>query len=355
MAALNKLRSLVLSPLPAMAVALILAAAIVTISARNYTLTASPDTSDTSPIMGPIRPTALPNKQADITPFTFIASADIRKYAGPDEYNSSLYFRGAAEAISLINNAFMVSPGDIDPPVNIQWTITQTLGESYRWYPVVGNHELPGNGTESNLGENINWLKGYDYGIVNEGPPGCPNTTYSFSYGSAHFIMLNEYCDQSGADVTDGDIPDHLYKWLAEDISNTLQSQIFIFGHEPAYPQPDRDNGRVRHLTDSLNQHPANRDRFWNLLQNQGILAYICGHTHNYSIVKLNDVWQIDVGHARGIGDTGARSTFVAIHIEGESVTFNTYRDDANGGAYTLTHSGLLLAANTLYFPLIVH
>ena len=111
--------------------------------------------------------------------------------------------------------------------------------------------------------------------IVNIGPSGCPETTYSFDYDNAHFVVVNEYCDNDGDDVTDGDIPDHLYNWLANDLATTAKEHIFVFGHEPAYPQPDADNGRARHMDDSLNAHPANRDRFWNLLKNAGVVAYL--------------------------------------------------------------------------------
>jgi hypothetical protein len=31
------------------------------------------------------------------------------------------------------------------------------------------------------------------------------------------------------------------------------------------------------------------------------VTAYICGHTHNASIAKINGLWQFDAGHARGI------------------------------------------------------
>ena len=133
-----------------------------------------------------------------------------------------------------------------------------------------------------------------------------------------------------------------LYNWLAADLSATDRTHVFVFGHEPAYVQPDADNGRVRHLGDSLDQHPAHRDRFWNLLRDERVVAYICGHTHNYSAVEIDGVWQLDAGHARGRGDSGARSTFIMINVDASGVTFRAYRDDANGGPYALAHTGIL-------------
>jgi hypothetical protein len=228
----------------------------------------------------------------------------------------------------------------------VLWTVTQTLGSSYPWYPVVGNHE-------EETASDMDWLRGYDYGAIKPGPSGCPETSYSFDYNNAHFTILNEYCDEAGDNVTDGDIPDHLYNWLVADLAATTREHIFVIGHEPAYPQPDADNGRLRHEADSLNAHQSDRDRFWNLLKDEKVTAYICGHTHNYSLVNVGEVWQLDAGHGRGLGDTGAPSTFSLIHVDGPIVTYETYRDDASGGPYTLMHGGFLEGSLT-FLPVVV-
>ena len=289
-------------------------------------------------------------------PFTFVVMADIRNFAGP-AYDSASYFKGALQAASSLGGgAFMVSPGDIDPPDHIWWTITRTMGSASTWYPVVGNHELPGAGHESYPGANIDWLNGYDYGSVNPGPPGCPQTTYSFDYGGAHFVVLNEYCGKSGDDVRDGDVSDHVYNWLVQDLDHTDKVTVFVFGHEPAFPQPDVYNGRSRHVGESLDKHPLRRDRFWDLLGARWVVAYFCGHTHNYSAVKIDGVWQVDAGHARGAGDIGAPSTFVMVHVDGITVTFDAYRD-AHDGTYDyddIVHHGTLArpVAATVYLPL---
>jgi predicted phosphodiesterase len=298
--------------------------------------------------------TANPILADDPTPFTFAVTADMRNFSGEGSYDSSNYFRGAMAAIQALGgNAFMLSPGDIDPVDDVKWTIEQVMGTEYLWYPVVGNHELPGGGSESYYGANMALLRSYNYDqngagippdIVNTGPSGCPQTTYSFDFENAHFVVLNEYCDTGGDTVTSGDVPDHLYNWLVDDLQATGQKYIFVFGHEPAFPQPDADNGRLRHSTDSLNQYPGNRTRFWNLLRDEGVVAYFCGHTHNYSTYYYDGVWQVDVGHARGEGDTGAASTFLMIHVDSDTVTFDAYRD-VHGGVYDyddIIHSGAL-------------
>ncbi len=310
------------------------------------------------------------------SPFVFVVTNDQRHFTGPNTayniYDECEYYRGACEAIDALGaGVFMLVPGDLDPTLNTEWTITDVLGASYLWYPVVGNHELPYEGGEVGgyyvdypggqrhtdaAGVNMDWLRNYDYDpngtgippdIVNVGPSSCVTTTFSFDYENAHFVVLNEYCDVGGDTSTDGDVPDHLYNWLVDDLAANSLPFVFVIGHEPAFPQPDEYTGRERHMFDSLNQHESNRNRFWDLLVAEGVTAYLCAHTHNYSAVRIDEngviggagVWQIDAGHARGVGDTGAPSTFVRVIVGSGQVTYQTYRtmNPADYCEYTLT------------------
>lgn len=293
------------------------------------------------------QPAAAPHR------FRFAITSDQRYFSGPGVYDSSDYFRGAVEAMADLGGlAFTLSPGDIDPTADVYWTLTTTLGVDLPWYPVVGNHELPGGGHESYPGANMDWLRAFDYGPVNRGPAGCRETTFSFDYQNAHFVALNEYCDTTGDTVTDGDVTDHLYHWLSVDLAATDKPHIFVLGHEPAFPQPDADNGRERHVGDSLDQYPDHRDRFWTRLRDEGVTAYICGHTHNYSAIQIDGVWQIDAGHARGAGDTGAPSTFLTIDVDGSGVRLRAYRDEHDGDYdYDDIIHDLLLTPYRIWLP----
>jgi hypothetical protein len=117
---------------------------------------------------------------------------------------------------------------------------------------------------------------------------------------------------------------------------------VFVIGHEPTVAVPDIDTGRVRHMGDSLDQFPAHNLRFWKLLRDRGVTAFICGHTHNTSFAKINGVWQIDCGHARGKGDTEAPSAFVQVHVSGTRVRCDAYRQQLPGNEYKLTYSTAL-------------
>ncbi len=269
----------------------------------------------------------------------FSVAADMRNYTG----NNIDYFRNACEQLDYGGpGSFMVSPGDIDPPEQTLDTIKKYIGEDYPWYPVIGNHE-------AETTADMNWLREFNMDgkslpkIVNSGPTGSIETTYSFDYYNAHFIVLNEYFDGSSDTGTDGDITDSLHNWLVADLDKNTKPVVIVFGHEPAYPQPDKESGRVRHTTDSLNKYAANRDRFWSTLASYGVKAYVCGHTHNYSAVSIDGIWQIDVGHARGTGDTGSRSTFVMFYIMTTGdVWFYTYRLNTDENRWELSEYNML-------------
>lgn len=273
---------------------------------------------------------------ADDVVFSFNVTCDMREFAGPD-YQSSQYFMGACEAIQKTGKgAFMISPGDIDPPWHVAATVSKILGEDYIWYPVVGNHE-------SETREDMEWLRNWGRkdipNLVRRGPKNCEETTYSFEYKNAHFAVINQYFDGISDIGTNGDVADSLYFWLKNDLENTAKPFIFVCGHEPILSIPDIDNGRHRYKGDNLDEYPDHNHRFQVLLRKHAVTAYICGHTHNFSAAKINGIWQIDAGHARGIGDRGSRSTFIKFSVGRKKCRVDVYRCDTSGENYPLTRT----------------
>lgn len=268
--------------------------------------------------------------------FSFDVAADMRKYT-PPEHASSEYYLGTCEAIAeLGKGAFMISPGDIDPPQRVYETNRKVLGFNYPWYPVVGNHE-------AETKEDMAWLRKYLSkplpGLVRKGPENCTETTYSFDYEDVHFAVINEYYDGESDTGTDGDVVDELYEWLKKDLEENKKPLVFVIGHEPLVSLPDMDSGRHRHQGDNLDSHSKNSHRFQLLLRKHKVIAYICGHTHGFSFATINGVQQLDVGHCRGKGDKGAPSTFVKIKVDGNKCTAEVYRSDPKGRKYTLKHT----------------
>ncbi|MBC8174330.1 MAG: metallophosphoesterase [Candidatus Marinimicrobia bacterium] len=267
--------------------------------------------------------------------FSFIVTADMRDYAEP-EYQTSEYFLGACEAIRDVGKGdFMVSPGDVDPPWHVRSVLDKVLGEDYLWYPVVGNHE-------SETRADMNWLRKWGQNIpylVRVGPENCEETMYSFDYKNAHFIAINQYCDGKSDNNKKGDIVDEIYHWVKADLEENNKPLVFIFGHEPIVSIPDIDSGRHRHKGINLDQYPENSHRFQKLLRFHDVTAFFCGHTHDASYSFINGIWQFDAGHCRGMGDTGAPSTFLKVWIKDVHCFVEFYRADANGGNYILSHS----------------
>lgn len=257
--------------------------------------------------------------------FNFTVTADPRTAtAGFDDTLSAI--------VGHVTNvgAFHASPGDVDPLQPLRDLIDAHFGPMTLWYPMVGNHE-------AETSEDMSWIRSeYHTGngvrtplksFTNEdGPTGSLETTYSWDYGNAHFISLNQYWDGGttpGSDVaTDGDVVQALYDWLAADLAATTKPVVFVFGHEPAFPF-------YRHIGDSLDQYPAHRDAFWTLLNNYGVHAYICGHTHAYSRYQTvtGGTWQVDVGNAGNDSSPGDGQTFANITVTSTEVRYDIYRN----------------------------
>jgi len=271
--------------------------------------------------------------------FSFIVAADMRETAGAD-FQTDQYFQGVCKAIREAGRGdFMISPGDIDPPQNVANVIHRELGDDYQWYPVAGNHEVE---TPEDMAWLRTWAENGIPGLVRYGPEHSELTTYSFDHGQAHFIVLNQYYTGTADTGGDGDIVDPLYDWLRYDLEQTDQPFIFVFGHEPIVSVPDMDSGRVRHLGDSLDAHPENNHRFQTLLREHKVTAYVCGHTHSFSVASINGLTQIDAGHCRGKQIEQTASTFLRFHVFGHQCAVEVWRANEHGEEYRLAH-GLLM------------
>ena len=199
---------------------------------------------------------------------------------------------------------FMISIGDIvdhdgQTPQNLRDLIDSRFGKETLWWTVPGNHD-----THSSYA--MAWLrdeftKGHNKHaplqpqVLRPGPVGCAETTYSFDHGSVHFVMLNEYWNgknEPGSDyATGGDIVPALREWLETDLKATDKPFVFVYGHEPAFPQH-------RHVGDSLDQYAENRDAFWALLAKYKVQAFFSGHIHYYYKELKDGVYQISDGAA---------------------------------------------------------
>lgn len=254
------------------------------------------------------------------------------QFAAGYNYQNDSYFYGVCSAIkklhyNIYNNNidFIISCGDNCPPDSVLWTIDQVFDPVVTWYPCMGNHEMESFAFQDQINHIIMKLPDINVGFK--------PSVYSFDRGLVHFSVLDVYQKNN-----DADIYDELLDWLEHDLLTTMQSIKIVIGHEPAFVLADQDCGRLQYVDKCLDEHPINRDRFWQLLRDNQVTAYLCGHTHNYSAKLIDGVWQINLGHSRGKMETGAPSTFLIVDVlehsaEGmaQSVMVTVYRDVHDG------------------------
>ena len=250
--------------------------------------------------------------------FSFIAACDMRAFA-MEEYRSPEWTLGGFQAINKVGKGeFMISPGDVEPPWAVRELMDQVFGKDYPWYPGVGNHDLEDE-------KYIEYLRDLNRdgnklpNIVNLGPPGSVETTYSFDFGNSHFVVLNLYYDGKTDGGTDGNVVPELLEWLENDLAQNKKKHVFVFGHDAIIAIPDMDNGLVRHQGNSLDLYPENSFRFQQLLIKYGVAAYMCGHSHSTSFSNINGLWQLDLGHIRGMmSDFNPQKLFDYLEAEWE-------------------------------------
>ncbi|MBG0771450.1 MAG: metallophosphoesterase [Anaerolineaceae bacterium] len=321
---------------------LLLAACAPVAPTASPTLSPSPTLQPTaSPSAAPTQTSTPTQAPTSIPSFSFSVTTDMSEVSGREYIDYPNFFAGLLGYLKQYGPGdFMISTGDVIPAADTRWTIDEILGEDFLWYPLPGNHDFGAS--------DYAFLRDYDYdpngaaepNIVNQGPDSCPHTTYSFDYQNAHFVMLNVYCTEDSPWGIDGSITDTLYNWLKADLDATEQELIFVFGHEPAYPQPDEQTGLTSHLYESLDEYRQARDQFWQLLRDEGVIAYFCGHTHNYSAVQIDGVWQIEAGQAMGTRAAPSPGTFLIVTVQGDKVSVETYRgEEAPGFGYLLTET----------------
>jgi len=215
-------------------------------------------------------------------------------------------------------------------------------------YPCRGNHDAIGvkpavdpTGALSKAGwDNI--FSG-PYALPSNGPAGEENITFSFTKENVFVIGLDQY----------GTHPQRVNQaWLDAQLASNTQPHIFVFGHEPAF--------KLYH-EDCLDDHPIERNAFWQSIASACGKTYFCGHDHFYNHTRTddgdgsptNDLHQFDVAtsgssfyHWEGNydGDNGSWAPqlvhheedtygYVLVEVDGLDVTL-TWKERTAPGVY---------------------
>jgi hypothetical protein len=131
----------------------------------------------------------------------------------------------------------------------------------------------------------------------NPGPVDDQGLTYSFDASGCHFAMLAAYTMKQDSSFTDETL-----EWLDKDLQEAKSKGLvsFVASHPPAFPGGG-------HMWDSLSFYDPEyscdgltgidrrpeRDKFWEILKNNGVVAYFCGHEHHIAVQEVEGVWQV--------------------------------------------------------------
>ncbi|HUV05531.1 MAG TPA: metallophosphoesterase [Armatimonadota bacterium] len=180
------------------------------------------------------------------------------------------------------------------------------------WYYCPGNHEIQTSNAENILRTKV------DQPL--NGPAGHEEMVYSFDHENAHFVSLNSNHYGEAHKVQ--------RSWLATDLAFAMQPHIFVTAHEPAYPAGP-------HVGSSLDVYASERDDFWNIMSNNGVSMYFCGHEHLYARSKHGSIYQVINGTCgapihTGYPGTIAQHQYVVVEINGCDVQC-TAKNDTGG------------------------
>jgi hypothetical protein len=229
--------------------------------------------------------------------------------------------------------AFLIVTGDIDPPAPLRATLDRFMGTNYPWHPVVGNHDKANKKV-------MGWLRQQSAtskpGPIHPGPAGCESTTYSFNHGRAHFIIVNQYYNGKTDAAWNNGWSKALTSWLEADLEANRQPVVFVAGHVPLKIEADMDTGKKRHSDSKNPVRIKARDKIVALLEKHHVTGFLCGHTHNCSVTRQGMLWQLDGGHAQGMGSKTSRSAFLKCFVGSRFCWVEVYRDDGAGGPYSL-------------------
>ncbi|MDP3980105.1 MAG: metallophosphoesterase [Chlamydiota bacterium] len=244
--------------------------------------------------------------------------------------------RKLSRKLGLAPTELIIVAGDIDPAVQRNNDFMKIFANKKNrpvFLPVIGNHEFE-EGAKHFRYVRDTLIPAIPH-VVRRHASSCD---YYLDYKNVRFIVVDQYTDLG----KHGIINDEGRNWVEQIINASPKSikHIFIAFHEPAFP-------RVRHVGDSFDQDPEQRNAFWQMLikYRDRVRCVFVGHTHAYYRMKVlnpagieaNDpnaypnedggIYQIDAG-AAGNGDI---NTIVQVQIEGKNVFVRVLQ--ANNGA----------------------
>jgi hypothetical protein len=250
-----------------------------------------------------------------------------------DDFNQALDQIPSGWTLDCVQNI-----GDIDAISTGQPPYFYTLDNAYAvselvtlpHFMCVGNHEAE---TVQDMIDMRAKFPDYpDWNLI-PGPDHTSETTYSYDVGDIHVVVINEYWDGAYDDAyflygggNGGYIPDALFEWIKDDLRSSTKPHKIIVGHEPGYPVGP-------HVGGSLDQNPDtdNRNKFFNLLRTERVIAYFTAHTHRYYLTEHDGVFEVNTGACGAMVGKGNNDNFATLgyaHCDGDGFKIRMVRED---------------------------
>ncbi|MDZ4717972.1 MAG: metallophosphoesterase [Roseiflexaceae bacterium] len=270
------------TPIPTLAP---ISTAATTIALATPAPTIEPSPSSTVLLAPTIAPTQTPQAPAA---WRFVVLGDTRTEGldPPAMMGKIVGLATAAKPAITLAVGDLINALDDQESVREQWlrwrAAIAPLGESSTampWLlPTPGNHDVQGNAWATDM------MREAFPELPENGPPGLARLSYAYDYNGVRFISVHSemYGDAHH-------FGDEQLAWLESQLQNNPNRYTFVFSHDPAFPIGP-------HVGSALDVYPKERDRFWALLGQYRVTAYICGHEHLYNRQVINGVPQLIVG-----------------------------------------------------------
>ena len=247
------------------------------------------------------------------TDLKFMAYGDTRTY--PDIHDRVAEAMVSTYRYSLDFQTFILGVGDLVSAGDLEsiWDLEffdpkyeniQRMLANVPFVSCMGNHEQSGELYE----------KYFPYPFEEGG------RYWSFDYGPAHFVMVDQYVDY-GAGSTQ-------LEWIEDDLGSTDKTWKFVFLHEPGWSAGGHSNEQDV------------QDYIQPLCEAHGVDVVFAGHNHYYARALVNDVHHITTGgggaplyspdpdYTPEVVAASESHHFCKVEIQGNTLAFTAVKPD---------------------------
>ncbi len=182
-----------------------------------------------------------------------VAEAIVSTYTSDEDYQSLIVHTG--DIVANGDSEFSWDSQLFDP----SYQNIQTLLANLPFQACMGNHEKSG----------VLFKKYFQYPFEND-------RYWSFDYGPAHFIIIDQY--------TPYDLYSDQLDWIENDLASSKKPWKFIFLHEPGWSAGHHENNTTV------------QNYIQPLCEQYGVNIVFAGHNHYYARAEVNGVQHVTTG-----------------------------------------------------------